>query len=88
MQRQIDDQDYLNFLPTDMHRRRYQRWKEEMLANIDDIIAEVEKEGLQAVMERRYLSPKDIALLVRLNFVSEEQAERFGMKAIEETAPA
>lgn len=87
MTRSADDKDYISFLPSRLHVNRYLRWKEQMLQDIDTIVAELEESPIDEVMERRNLIPKDIALLVRLRIVTPEEAARFDMNRIEETVP-
>ena len=87
MPRVIQDEDYMNFLPTKLQQRRYLRWKEKMLNNIDGIIAALESNTIDDVMQEWDLVPKDVALIVRLGFVTDEQANRFDLRRIEERVP-
>lgn len=87
MPRHVDDADYLNFLPTPLHRNRYLRWKEEMLQSIDSILADLEKSSVMEVMTTRSLTPKDIALLVRLHYVTDEEADTYNLRSVEAMVP-
>ena len=83
MARSIDDKDYISYLPTRLHVKRYLRWKEQMLLDIDNIVADLKESSIDVVMEKRNLTPKDVALLVRLQFVTDEEVETFGLARIE-----
>lgn len=93
MARNIDDQDYINYLTTrsQMHVRRYVRWKAAMMESIDDIMSDFEAQeslDVQMIMEKYGLVEKDIALMVRLGYVDRADAERFGLTQIEQEVPA
>lgn len=81
--RSVDDKDYISFLPTRLQVNRYLRWKEQMLLDIDNIIAELDSLSIDDVMEQRNLTPKDVALLVRLRYVTAEEVERYDLGRIE-----
>ena len=88
MNREIKDKDYIEFLGTELYQNRYFRWKKRMLPMVDAIVEELPKDSLENVMKKFDLTPRDVALLVRLNYVSEEVAVKYGLKAIEEIIPA
>ena len=83
MARSVDDKDYIKFLPTQLHIKRYLRWKEQMLLDIDGIVEELESFSIDDVMVKRNLTPKDIALLVRLHFVSDDEVDKYDLGRIE-----
>ena len=87
MQRNIDDKDYIAFLPGEMFRGRYYRWRERMLKNIANIVADFERYPVDEVMDRQRLTFRDIALLVRLNYLTPEEVERFDLRKIEQALP-
>ena len=87
MQRNIDDSDYIAFLPGDMFRRRYFRWRERMLRDVEGIVADLKKHPVEEVMEMRNLTPRDIALLVRLKYLTPEEVEEFDLRKIEQALP-
>lgn len=87
MSRNVDDQAYLNFLPTPLHRNRYLRWKGAMLQQLDVILADLERSNISDVMSNRGLTPKDVALLVRLHYVTDEEADKYGLREVEAMVP-
>lgn len=87
MNRQIEDKEYLECLPS-LYRNQYYRWRERMLAQVDEIICALETNSVGVVMEMYSLTPRDIALLVRLNYVSPEDAKRFNLYKIESRVPS
>lgn len=87
MNREIDDAEYMECLPY-LYRKNYTRWKERMLRQIGDIVHALETTPLEQVMETYSLTPRDVALLVRLNYVTAEEAHVFGMDAVERTVPS
>ena len=83
----IDDKDYLDCQPR-LYRMKHVKWKELMLSVIDNVVEDLEKGSpIEEVMERWELTARDVALLVRLKFVTEEEAARFDMNRIEATVP-
>lgn len=84
--RTFDDTNYLERLPS-YYRRAHERWKEHISSIIDDVMSALESSTLQEVMSTYNLTPRDIAMLVRLNVVTDEEAERFGMNAVEAVVP-
>lgn len=83
----IKDEDYLNFLTGDFYRSRYYKWKERMLSILDSLLRDLEVMTPEDAIEKYRLLPKDIALLVRLNYVSPEDAERLDLVRIEKSLP-
>ena len=81
--RSVDDSSYMNFLPSDLYRNRYLRWKSVMLSNIDAIVASFSTEGVEATIQKFGLTPKDVALLVRLKYFDAEEIEQYGLRKIE-----
>lgn len=86
--RNVDDRSYMEFLPTQMHQRRYLVWKEQMLGKIDYFVSELRQKEVKTVMEEQGLTPRDVALLVRLKYFTDDEIEIFGLREIEETVPA
>lgn len=84
--RNVDDENYLARLPQ-YYWKAHERWKDRILSIIEDFMRDLETSSLSDVMSKYKLSQRDIALLVRLNIVSEDEAERFGMNAIEAVMP-
>lgn len=84
----VDDEDYLATLPPGLYRNRYFLWKEKMLGQIDSIKQDLVTDSLESVMTKYNLTPRDIALLVRLNYISEEDSKLFGLDVIEKSVPA
>lgn len=82
MNRQIDDSAYIETLPT-LYRRHHELWKKRMFKVIDAVAVELETNPPEVVMEKFSLSKRDVALLVRLGFFTEEEAERFDLNRIE-----
>lgn len=81
--RSPDDASYIEYLPSKLYRNRYLRWKDLMLQNIDAIVAGFTKEGVEATMKKYSLTQKDIALLVRLRFLTDDEITRFALQGIE-----
>lgn len=88
MLREVDDMAYLQYLRSDMYRNRYLRWKDEMLEDLDAIIEDLDKYSVDEVMDKRGLTPKDIALLVRLRYLTDDEVARYDLRRIEQTVPA
>ena len=88
MGRVIDDKDYIECLPDYVHRVAYNKWRARMELAIEDIVKALEKDKVENVMITQHLSPRDIALLVRLCFFTEEEVEKFDLLRIERTVPA
>ena len=84
MTREVVDKEYIECLPV-LYRKHYALWRERMLANIDTISQALEGNSIEAVMEHFRLSPRDVALLVRLHYFTEDEVERFGLRRIEES---
>lgn len=87
MLRQIHDEDYLNFLPTTLHKKRYSHWREQMLANIENIVATFHAQPRDEAIATCNLTPRDVALLVRLGYFTPEEAEAFNLYEIEKKVP-
>lgn len=88
MDRVINDAAYLNTLTSTLYRNRYIRWKSEVLSKIDSIMESLEKGvALSDVMSEYNLTNRDVALLVRLNYISSEEAESYGLDCIEKSVP-
>lgn len=81
--RTVDDLAYMSYLPSDMYRNRYMRWKNVMLGNIEAIVASFSADGVDATMQKFSLTPKDIALLVRLKYLSDDEVEQYSLRTIE-----
>lgn len=84
MERNIQDKAYLECLPV-LYRKHHELWKARMLRIVDDVEAAFEN-GItpEAAMERFSITKRDLALMVRLNFFSPEQAKRYDLQRIEE----
>lgn len=87
MNRMIDDQDYIEYLPSALYVKRYLRWREAMIQDIEDISTDLQTSTIDEVMERRSLSPKDIALLVRLKYFTAEEVAAYDLLRIEKMVP-
>lgn len=85
--REIDDTAYLNLQSSSLYRNRYLAWKARMLPEIDNIILDFEKNGVDTTMSERNLTPRDIALLVRLKYFTEDEVEKFALQTIEQSVP-
>ena len=85
--RNIDDKDYIECLSSDLYRRNYSNWRQRMLSSIDDIVDALANGTVEDVMEQKGLSARDIALLVRLQYFTEEEVERYELRRIEKTVP-
>lgn len=83
----INDADYINFLGPGIFQKRYLKWKERMIGTVDSIVRDLGKSPLEDVRQVYNLTDNDIGMLVRLNFVDKEFAEKTGMAAIERTLP-
>ena len=79
-----DDQDYINFLGMDIYIRRYLRWKERMMPQIESIVHDLETMTPEELMKSRDMTPFDIALLVRLKYLTAEEVEKFDLRRIEQ----
>ena len=86
MVRNIQDQDYIECL-VPMYRRTYLSWKQRMVGRIDRIAADFNHATPEEVMAAHHLSPRDVALMVRLNYLTAEEAERFGLQRIVDAVP-
>ena len=84
--RSIEDENYLARLPQ-YYWKAHERWKDRILSVIDDFMLDLETVSLPDAMSKYKLSQRDIALLVRLNVVSDDEAARYGMNAIEAVMP-
>ena len=87
MERKIDDKDYIECLKTSVYRTHYRLWRERMLTKIEDIVAALETASPEEVMYSYSLSPRDMALLVRLGYFTKDEVERFDLRRIECTVP-
>ena len=87
MLRNIDDKDYIECLPSDLYRHNYANWRQRMLDNIEIIVQQLSEKPVEAVMEEMNLTTRDIALLVRLKFFTEEEVEKFDLRRIEKLIP-
>ena len=58
-----------------------------MLGRIDAIVEALEQAPIEQVMELFSLSARDIALLVRLNYLTVDEAARYGLERIERSVP-
>lgn len=85
---QINDEVYMETLPSAMYRTRYLRWKNDMLCKLDDMLNDLHTNGVDHMINTFGLTKKDIALLVRLNFIPGETAETYGLYDIERTVPS
>lgn len=83
---QIRDSEYIECLPRP-YRANYFRWRERMLGRIDAIVEALEQAPIEQVMELFSLSSRDIALLVRLNYLTGDEAARYGLERIERSVP-
>lgn len=83
----IQDQDYLDFIGDHVYRFRYFRWKDRMLSMLDDILAALERSTPEEVIEELKLTPRDLAMLVRLNYITKEDAKRLDLIRIERSIP-
>ena len=70
-----------------MHRQRHERWKERMLSIGEDVVEDLNTMEVKAVMEKYNITEKDIALLVRFNYFTEDEVERFNLRPIEKAMP-
>lgn len=82
----IHDSDYIDTLPR-LYKRTYSSWKERMLKQVDSIADSMRMHGVEATMTMFSLSPRDVALLVRLGYFTEQETEEFGLAAIEQSVP-
>lgn len=86
MERKIEDTEYMECLTT-LYRRNYLRWRDKMLSQIEDIVCDFEVMTVDQVMEKYALTPRDVALLVRLHYFTPEEAQRFDLERIEQAVP-
>lgn len=87
MNTQINDEGYIHTLPSPLYQSRYMQWKSDMLNKLDDMLIDLETNGADHMVKTFSLTRKDIALLVRLNYIPEHLSERHGLYAIERTVP-
>ena len=87
MKRVIEDENYIKFLPTRMHIAKHSQWKERMLSIDDSWINELQTEKFEDVIANYNLTEKDIALLVRFNYFTEEEIEQYNLRSIEQAMP-
>ena len=87
MERVIKDKDYIECLPV-LYRKHYSLWRGRMLKIIDEVAATLEHKTPEEVMEQFSLTKRDIAILVRLEYFTPDETERFGLRRIEETVRA
>lgn len=86
MQRRIDDVDYMECLPS-LYRKSYITWKARMLTQVDAIAQDLNGMQPEEVMTKYNLTPRDVALLVRLQYLTAEEVEKYGLRRIEGTVP-
>lgn len=82
----IQDSNYREYLPK-LYRKHYDLWKARMLKSVDKIAESLASKSPEEVMEEYSLSPRDIALLVRLNYFTPEETEKYNLRRIEEKVP-
>lgn len=83
---QIRDVDYIECLPRP-YRANYFKWRERMLGRIEAIVEALNVAPIEEVMVHFGLSARDVALLVRLNYLTEEEAAQYGLERIERSVP-
>lgn len=83
---QIRDADYIECLPRP-YRANYFKWRERMLGRIEAIVEALNVAPIEEVMSHFGLSARDVALLVRLNYLTEEEAAQYGLERIERSVP-
>ena len=87
VERNIQDAAYLECLPV-LYRRHHELWKARMLRVVDAVEEAFEGGATpEAVMGQFPVSKRDLALMVRLNFFTPEQAKRYDLQRIEEAVP-
>ncbi len=79
MERQIDDQDYMECLPSPLYLAHYELWRKRMLPRVDDIAKSLRDKPLEDVMVQFTLTPRDVALLVQLKYLTSEEVEEFNL---------
>ena len=82
----IKDADYIACLPRP-YRTSYTKWRTRMLNSIDAIAEAIAHMPVEDVMQKFNLSPRDIALLVRLNYFTAEEVVEYGLERIERSVP-
>jgi len=79
MVRQIDDKDYMECLPSPLYLAHYELWRKRMLPRVDDIAKALRTKPLEEVMIEFTLTPRDVALLVQLRYLTGEEVEEFNL---------
>ena len=80
----IQDKDYESCLGT-LYRTNYNIWKRSTLEFIDDFVQALSTDSRDNVIASYSLSPRDIALMVKLHYVTPEEAELYNLIEISDT---
>ncbi len=75
-------------LTTSLHVQRYNIWKAGILLKLDNIVRDLGKESLETVMKKYHLLRRDIALMVRLGYFTNEEVDQFGLESVVKTIPS
>ena len=87
MNRIIDDSNYKRLLPTQIHLKRHEYWKNKILSIGDKLIEDMYEMDLSDVLSKYQLTEKDMALLVRFRFFSQYEIDQFGLRELEQLMP-
>lgn len=82
----IQDTDYIATLPR-LYRITYAKWRERMLRDIEEIVESFRTCGVEQTMARFTLNFRDVALLVRLGYLTPQETEEFNLSPIEQSVP-
>lgn len=82
----VQDADYIECLPRP-YRANYTRWRQRMLSNIDAVAVALQGQDIETVMVQYSLTRRDIALLVRLHYFTDDEVCRYNLSEIERSVP-
>lgn len=80
--RNVDDMAYMECLPSEIYRRQYLRWKSKMLPQVEEVVTSIRDKGLKGAMSEQELTPRDIMLLVKLHYLTEDEIKEFELSHI------